>query len=362
MSKVYSFITIIILLIPSIALSQIVLTDEKIPLKPTEYYISGVSDDRAEKGPVAKIIIKNQDNTTTAKAVDLQNGVEGSIGQFIRRNLPGDRNLRSVNISIKELKVSESNRTVGSVDGQIKLKLSFGLKKEWGVEHLFDCGFALKYDRPVDDIRHVEFHVRSVLKTGIHYFDDWMKENVNTDTRLARAVKISFTDYQEAFEGDTIYYSSERPLTWNDFQSQNKHLGKYLAVVMPSIGYNQEAKLVNGVINVKIAMKAYVPKSACWAASTGRSDYALNHEQRHFDIVKIIAEQFKQKVLAEKLTPDTYEAFINMQYLDSFRDMDKMQRAYDQETSHGLNSIRQTAWNELIDKELRESLRLKVES
>ncbi|MDB5009909.1 MAG: hypothetical protein JWQ06_698, partial [Mucilaginibacter sp.] len=86
--------------------------------------------------------------------------------------------------------------------------------------------------------------------------------------------------------------------------------------------------------------------------------YALNHEQRHFDIVKIITEQFKQKVLAEKLTPDTFEAFINMQYLDSYRDMDAMQKAYDKETSHGINRFVQTEWNDRIDKELKKFNRI----
>ena len=69
--------------------------------------------------------------------------------------------------------------------------------------------------------------------------------------------------------------------------------------------------------------------------------------------MKIISEQFKQKILAKPLTPDTYEAIINIQYLDSYRDMTAMQKAYDKETAHGMNRIAQEAWNQRIDKELK---------
>src|SRR5690606_37697103 len=132
-------------------------------------------------------------------------------------------------------------------------------------------------------------------------------------------------------EGDTIYYSSKRKLRWDDFQSRNISSNKYQALVMPGIGYNQNAKIVNGVVQVHNSVKAYLPNIAALSRPTGKDTYTLNHEQRHFDIVKIISEQFKEKVRNADLQPDTYYAFLNMQYLDSFRDMNTMQKAYDKE-------------------------------
>jgi hypothetical protein len=336
------------------ASGQIVLLDERIPLKPTGFYIAGVIDERTNRDPVAELVTKDPSSKVTVKGEDLQGGVAPAINRFLGRNLAKDPSVRPVIISIKELKLTEKPSTGSSIEGQAKLYVSFGLQKDYGVDNLLTCRFGLNYKRPALDNNQAERHLRGILKSSLVYFDDWMKANINSNYKLATSVKISFTDYREEVEGDTIYYSSNRPLTWNDFKSRNTHFGsKYLAVIMPSIGYNQEAKIVNGTIYVNIAMKAYVPKSACWAAYNGRDSYALNHEQRHFDITKIIAEQFKQKVLAENLTPDTYEAFINMQYLDSFRDMDKMQRAYDKETGHGINRIAQASWDARIDKVLK---------
>jgi hypothetical protein len=42
-----------------------------------------------------------------------------------------------------------------------------------------------------------------------------------------------------------------------------------------------------------------------------------------------------------------------MQYLDSYRDMYAMQKAYDKETRNGRNEYAQSKWNNDIDKGLK---------
>jgi hypothetical protein len=331
----YLIIFIGMLLLSFKTSGQGVLSDEPVPFKPTGYYIATLTDQRADKSPVAGVITIN------------------SIRQYIARNVVKRPALSPVAISIKQLDLTETPLNDTGVDGHIKLHLSFGLEKNYGVEHLVDYRGALHYKRSGENIAAIERDVRSIIKASLLYFDEWMKSNANSNRKLAKNVKISFTDYTEQPEGDTIYYSASRPLTWADFQSRNRPTGPFMAVVMPSLGYTQEAKLINGTIEVKIAVKAFLPKSASWADQNGRDAYTLNHEQRHFDIVKIIAEQFKQKILAKALAPDTFEAIINMQYLDSFRDMNAMQKAYDKETGHGTNRIAQEEWNQRIDKELK---------
>jgi len=349
-------ITSFIIIFTSLALltffktsAQIVLLDEAVPFKPTTFYVADVIDERVEKSSAAQLIVKGN----TAEAVELKEGATAAFGRFITRNLPRDPSLRPVVISIKEFKLNEAPLPNGSVDGHINLHLSFGLQKDYGVEQLVDYPGVLHYIRPAGGITTVEGRIRSILKSSLIYFNEWMNNNVATNRKLARNVKISFTDYTEQPEGDTIYYAANRPLTWADFQSHTRPSGRFEAEVMPGIGYNQQAEVIKGTIRVNIAMKTYLPKSAARANYTGRNDYALNHEQRHFDIVKIITEQFKQKILDKPLTPDTFEAFINMQYLDSYRDMHAMQKAYDTETSHGSNRSAQESWNNRIDKELK---------
>jgi hypothetical protein len=332
----------------------IILVDEQMPFKPNNYYIAAVMDERANKSAIAQIMVKSPENKTTVQSINIQGGVETAVSRFIDRNLAKDGSLRPVNITIKEFNLIETTLPNGSIDGRIKLHLSFGFEKDYGTEHLVDYDGGLNYVRNGNNyITVVEPCLRKALKAGLVYFNDWVKNNTAANHKMAKGVKFSFTNYTESPEGDTIYYSPSRPITWNDFQSKHKPLMNANAAVMPGFGYEIEQEVVNGIINVHVQLKVYVPKSACWADNYGRDAYALSHEQRHFDITKIIAEQYKQKILTQNLTPDNYEAFIVMQYLDSYRDMDKMQKAYDNETSHSRNQFTQQEWNERIDKELK---------
>jgi hypothetical protein len=351
--KGFILLTVLIFTAVFKSAGQIALTDEAIPLKPKDFYIEAVTDQRVNKNPIAQVVVKKPENKTAIEKMNLRDGTALAISRFLDRNLPKDKTRMPVVIGIKELNITETSFGDGRVDGHIKVNLSFGLQKNYGVEHLINYPGGLHYIRSIDNVSSVERNLRSMLTSGLTYFNDWVKENLDSNKKLAKKVKISFRDYTEKPEGDTIYYADNRPLTWHDFQSRLRPNGSYTASVMPSIGYDQQAEVENGTVNVSIVMKAYLPKSASWASVTGRDEYALNHEQRHFDLVKIIAEQFKQKVLAARLTPDTFEAFINMQYLDSFRDMNAIQKAYDKETAHGMNKSAQEEWNKRIDRDLK---------
>ena len=332
----------------------IILVDEQMPFKPNSYYIAGVTDERANKSAIAHLIIKSPANQATVQLLDFQGGVQNAISGFVERNLPKNKTLRPVNISIKEFKLSETLLPNGNTEGRIKLHLSFGSEKDYGTEHLVDYDGGLNYIRNGNNyITVVEPCIRKALKASLVYFNDWIKSNALANHKLAKGVKFSFTNYTESPEGDTIYYSSNRPIKWNDFQSRYKPPMAANATVMPGFGYEIQQEVVNGIINVNAQLKVYLPKSACWADSYGRDAYALNHEQRHFDITKIIAEQFKNKLLDKNLTPDNYEAFIVMQYLDSYRDMHAMQTSYDKETNHSRTQIAQQEWDNRIDKELK---------
>ena len=342
----------ILLLSVSCASGQIVLENVSMGLKPTEFYISRVYDDRTNKEPVAKLLVSNQANKLVTTRLDLQGGPAVAFSGYLNRNLPKNERLRAVTLGIKNLTVNETVLANGNIDGQVKLVASFGLPKPHGIESLVTTQYAIHYVRSPKNAPQIEGYLRSILKSSLVYFNNWINTQAPTDLRLARNVRFTFSDFSEKTEGDTIYYSPKRKLRWDDFQSRNMSSGKYQALVMPGLGYDQDAKIVNGTVQVHISVKAYLPKSAAWSRPTGRDSYTLNHEQRHFDIVKIIAEQFKEKVRNAGLQPDNYDAFLNMQYLDSFRDMHAMQKAYDNETSHGLNRSAQAAWDDKIDKML----------
>lgn len=355
--KVYGILCALMLSViaftSSVNENYIVLKDEPLQIIPEGFYVDAITDERVEKAPIAIMAIGGKSTRATIQNADFQGGAAVAVSRFVNRNLKKDVSQRPVIIGIKTLKLIETILPNGGVDGRIQLSLNFGQTKEYGTQQLVAYSGGLHYTRALDNSNAVESHLRAVIKSGLVYFNNWMHINIPANPNLAKAVSITFTDYSEKTEGDTIYYSPNRPLKWDDFQSRIRPSGPFNAMVMPNFGYNLSQEVKNGIINVCIEMKTFTAKSDCWVGGT-RNAYALNHEQRHFDIARIITRQYQQKIRTAGLTPDTYEAFINMQYLDSYRDMNALQKAYDKDTRHGLNEQEQLEWNKKIDSMLRE--------
>jgi hypothetical protein len=347
----------ILLVYPQILKAQkfaapIVLNNEQLPVLPKEFYITSITDDRDDRSAIAWLLPSGKPAGTIAKyPVDLKGGTLTAVKQFINFTWPPNKALRRVTMRIKKFRLDESTSPGGNVEGKVSVTLSFSLQKDEGSIRLIDYTGSAGYNRPAEQQVDVEPVLRHALEHGLNYFNTWINREADTNIKLAKSVRLIFTDYTEQPEGDTIYYSAKRPLQWDDFRAKPEG-GKYEAQVFPSIGYNEEVEVVKSVINVHLNIKAYVPKSACWVRDGSRNAYSLNHEQRHFDIVKIIAERFKKNLKTEQFTVDNYDGPVGAVYLESFHEMNVMQDQYDAETGHGTNLYAQQQWNEKIDKEL----------
>ena len=328
----------------------IILRDEKIKFTPKEFYISGVDDERKNQGPVAALIYLNPDKSLVTKPADLQGGAGVSVRDFVLRNLDRNTERRAIILGIKELKLTEEKSPSGTINGRLTVVFSFSLKSKYDKIHLVDFTGGARYNRTANQPVDAEAILRMGMEGVLSDFNDWMNNNAGTNPLLARAVKLRFTDYTENPEGDTIYYSAKRPLTWDDFKDRPRD-NRFEAEVIPLMGYAQQNRVVNGIIYVDMAIKVSVAKSDCWVKGE-KDDYILNHEQRHFDIEKIISERYKKKLLAMKLPTDNFYGPINVEYLEALREANLMQKQYDAETRHGQDHIAQAQWNEQIDKEL----------
>lgn len=335
----------------------IILPDEKINFTPREFYISDVADDRQDRGPVASLITTGPNHSYTTKTADMKDGAVAGIKNYLARNLHRDLSLRAVVLTIKEFKLTETRAKDGAISARLAVVFSFALQLKYYTVHLVDFTGGIRYNR--QDNQAVD--LGGILKLGIDGvlsdFNNWINSNAGSVVSLAKAVKVRFTDYTEKPEGDTIYYSVNRPLTWDDFKDRPRD-NHFEAEIFASIGYLERTEVIKGVVYVNMLMKVEVAKSDCWVKGGGKDDYILNHEQRHFDIEKIVGEHFKQKIAAMDLPVDNYDGPINVEYLETLREATRMQKQYDAETRHGQEKQAQAEWNEKIDKELR-SLGLK---
>jgi len=333
---------------------SIILKDEQVPVNPKEFYIANIIDERDNRSAVALLLSSaNDENQQKTYPVDLQGGAFIAIRHFIDNNLPCNKTLRPVVIRLKKFMVTESALAGGLLEGHVAVVMSFDMEQgDEEMLHLLDYNGNATYTRNAGPPQDIEPTLRHMLENGLLYLNTWMDKQASKNIKLAKAVRVTFKDYEEKPEGDSIYYSVKRPLMWDDFQSKIPGRG-YDAEVYPTIGYDEHTEVVKGIINVDFAIKVCLPKSASWVRDDMRNDYILNHEQRHFDIAKIAAEHFKQKINAKNLTVSNFEGIINVEYLESYREMNNLQKQYDDETRHGSDRYAQQQWNERIDKELK---------
>lgn len=319
-------------------------------ISPKAFYISSIFDERAGSDSIGTLLFSSKDLPLTHK-IALQSGTLKGITKILIDSIARDTSLQPLSIRIKVCNLKETLSASDRVNGEVSLILFFDLEKETGSVPLTQYKSTAKYTRPLNNLSIVEITLQKVLGNSLTFINSWINTESSKHPAFVQGFKLSFSDYLEQHE-DTVYYDPLRPLIWDDFREKRSE-NNYAATVFPSFGYDQRSKIENGVLKVELVMKVFVVKSASWVASGTQGNYSLKHEQRHFDLVKVIAERFKKKLLSEKLTPDNYQGIVNFEYLEFYREMNKIQQEYDQQTSHGTSAIIQEFWNRKIEAELK---------
>ncbi len=333
-----------------------VLKPRELAVVPSGFYISSVLDERAEQDSVGDLLFSADGESVTHK-ITLKSASYVGIAEILANSVARDASLRPISIRIKQFSIKETLSAKDRVAGEVNMVFMFDLAKDGWAVPLTEYKASAKYKRAINNLSIVEPTLRNLLVGSMKFINNWVDDEAPWNPKLTKGVKISFRDYLEQHD-DTVYYDAARPLVWDDFREKRSE-DKFAALVFPSFGYDQRTQIKDGIIDVELVVKVFVVKSASWVGPGNRSNYNLNHEQKHFELVKLVAERFKKKLLSEKLTPDNYQGIINFEYLEFYREMNKVQKEYDDQTSHGTSRINQELWNRRIESELKQ---LRVEN
>ncbi|MBT2556332.1 hypothetical protein J7E24_00895 [Hymenobacter sp. ISL-91] len=324
---------------------------------PVLFSIAAVRDERPGRPAVALLLPAAMAAGTVpvARPVELRGGTAAALQQFAAATLPAAATGRyPITLRVQELQVRETPGPNGAAAGTIALHLTFEWRNAEGRPiTLTDYRGTARYGRGRANRAVVETALGQALLGGLRYFNGWLASAAGHDIRLASAVHPTFRYDTRQTEPDTLFYDPARPLVWTDFTGTPRSKGKYAAAVFPSFGYRTRPRVRQGVVVLDIELQVYVVRTSSWVAEGQRTAYSLNHEQRHFDIVRLVAERFRRKVGPDSLTVADYQSILGWQYLDSFREMNRLQDQYDQETAGGTNAAAQARWNQRIEAELR---------
>lgn len=164
-------------------------------------------------------------------------------------------------------------------------------------------------------------------------------------------VKVTVTLlYDNTTDTQYIYYKPNTKLEWNNFIGKPKNWGLVTAVTASGIGYQYNYKRVGSDVTINVIVYCPFNRLESWVLSEDKkTDYTLNHEQRHFDISYINTWFFIQSIQKAKFTNNNYKALIDKLYTTATANMNKMQSDYDRECRNGLNKDKQEEWNVRIE-------------
>ncbi|WP_303309988.1 hypothetical protein [Hymenobacter sp. BT730] len=330
--------------------SPLVLQPQPVPFTPREFYVAEVTDARPAGSPVA-LLLAAGGPSVKPEAVALQGGTLPALRQFVRQSVPRNPALRPVTMRVQELQVREAPGPGGTIDGKITVTLAFDWLREGQRVPLVEYRGGSRYRRLPSQRAVVAPALQQALVSGLVYLHTWITQQAPRNPDLATAIQVRFQDDVRQTEPDTLFYDPGKPLAWTDFTGPQRSQG-FAAAVFPSFAYQGRPSINQGKLRLDFTLKVYVVRSSSWTST--QTPYHLNHEQRHFDLVKLVAERFRRKVQPDSLTFADYNSIIQLQYLRSYWEMNRVQEQYDAETHHGMDEAAQQRWNQRIDAELRE--------
>ena len=330
----------------------IALKSERLKVQPKGFFIVEVIDGRSVTTNIGKIWSRPQPLTAV-----LQGGTAKGIEVFLNRNFNPTKTdtLTPIILTIKELRISETLTPANRVNGEIRMSLGFETYREGRRVYLTGGNASTTYIRAgIAPEEVIEPLIRRLLENEMKGFNDWFAKGIKTSDLLVKQVKLIFEeDSTLVSDGDTVYYHSNRPLTWKDFLGAPAVLSRWAAQVFTSFGFEARSTVNNRILELRVRTKVWIDKTISWARTDSKNDYVLDHEQLHFDITRLTSERFKRHLQTMELSVEDYSSEIQYQYIEFFRLHSQLQQQYDEETSHGINRAAQAQWVKKVRDELR---------
>jgi hypothetical protein len=194
------------------------------------------------------------------------------------------------------------------------------------------------------DRGYIDIMIKYLLGISVFFFSTILHAQVITT--------IEWLTPGTANSSDTIHYNPDKKLRWNDFKGVPDQKSVAAAITESGFGYRLSMQSKNQKTEIKITVFCYFNKMNSWVKPDSKSDYALLHEQHHFDITYIHACLFIRKLRTSQITLQNFASLVEKINDECYNDLGKMQDEYDGQTKNGRLKNIQLIWNKRIDQQL----------
>jgi hypothetical protein len=149
---------------------------------------------------------------------------------------------------------------------------------------------------------------------------------------------------------DSIVHTKNKTVDWNDFKGVVPT--DFPASANSAVGFMYKAGITveggSGNKKIMVRISSFFVRSQSWVKEKDKSTHILHHEQLHFDIARIGAEKFREKLQAADFNSVSPGEAINKAYREAWTEYLALQNQYDEETNHSQDEVKQQEWNEKI--------------
>ena len=151
------------------------------------------------------------------------------------------------------------------------------------------------------------------------------------------------------YSQDSIFWSPNYKLSWEDFQRKPDLSSKDDAVSSPGIKYHLSAS----EDSFSVRVFCFFIRSKSWSKIKS-SKNLLMHEQGHFDIAELFARKLRKMFSEYKFKAITVGKDIDYLFIMNKQGRNQFDLDYDKKTNHSQNTNQQILWNKKIRVELDE--------
>jgi hypothetical protein len=180
-----------------------------------------------------------------------------------------------------------------------------------------------------------------------------LMSSINSDAQEIKNLEVVITpSLKEA--GELPYTGT--PLTWSNFKGSPDHSCDFIAMTYSGIKIKYEYRTKRGNTEARVLLCPYMDVNQSWYKPEGYNDPTLAHEQRHFDIAAIVANEFADELRKRKFRLETFREDMKALHKEYIQKLAEMQKQYDVETEHGIHQDNQALWNKRLAEEVRKAL------
>ena len=170
-------------------------------------------------------------------------------------------------------------------------------------------------------------------------------------------VVVNYVANDPKASDNSIIYQPGKLLSWSDFKGAP--VAGSDAAALTNAGFSVKLMFRRDEDNAQlvISVNCSFSKKDSWVQPGSKTEYILNHEQKHYDLAYIYTLLFIRELRAAKFTEKNYGALIQQIHSKTGEALNDVQDQYDLETSHSRIPAKQAEWDRKISEQLEAVLK-----